>query len=80
MKHKQNHFTTLVTALQKLKKKYQAVVTSSQADGLTDLKDAVTTAFPQTEFQRCIVHQVRNTLKYVATKDRKNFAADLKKI
>jgi len=50
------------------------------ADGLTGLKDAVTTAFPQTEFQRCIVHQVRNTLKYVATKDRKNFAADLKKI
>lgn len=50
------------------------------ADGLTSLKDAVATAFPQTEFQRCIVHQVRNTLKYVATKDRKNFAADLKKI
>jgi len=50
------------------------------ADGLTGLKDAVATAFPQTEFQRCIVHQVRNTLKYVATKDRKNFAADLKKI
>lgn len=50
------------------------------ADGLTGLKDAVATAFPQTEFQRCIVHQVRNTLKYVATKDRKNFATDLKKI
>ena len=48
-----------------------------QIDGLSD---AVATAFPQTEFQRCIVHQVRNTLKYVATKDRKNFAADLKKI
>ena len=50
------------------------------ADGLTGLKEVVVTAFPQTEFQRCIVHQVRNTLKYVATKDRKNFAADLKKI
>lgn len=50
------------------------------ADGLKGLKDAVATAFPQIEFQRCIVHQVRNTLKYVATKDRKNFAADLKKI
>ena len=50
------------------------------ADGLTGLKDAVATAFPQTEFQRCIVHQIRNTLKYVATKDRKNFATDLKKI
>ena len=50
------------------------------ADGLTGLKDAVATAFPQTEFQRCIVHQVRNTLKYVSSKDRKEFAADLKKI
>ena len=50
------------------------------ADGLTGLKDAVGAAFPQTEFQRCIVHQVRNTLKYVSAKDRKEFAADLKKI
>lgn len=50
------------------------------ADGLTGIKDAITTAFPQTEYQRCIVHQVRNTLKYVADKDRKPFAADLKRI
>ena len=50
------------------------------ADGLTGLKEAVGAAFPQTEFQRCIVHQVRNTLKYVSAKDRKEFAADLKKI
>jgi transposase-like protein len=50
------------------------------ADGLTGLKEAVAAAFPQTEFQRCIVHQVRNTLKYVSAKDRKDFAADLKKI
>ena len=50
------------------------------ADGLTGIKEAIGTAFPQTEYQRCIVHQVRNTLKYVADKDRKQFAADLKKI
>ena len=50
------------------------------ADGLTGIKEAITTAFPQTEYQRCIVHQVRNTLKYVAEKDRKPFAADLKTI
>lgn len=50
------------------------------ADGLTGIKDAITTAFPQTEYQRCIVHQVRNTLKYVSDKDRKAFATDLKKI
>ena len=50
------------------------------ADGLTGIKEAITTAYPNTEYQRCIVHQVRNTLKYVADKDRKPFAADLKTI
>ncbi len=37
------------------------------------MKEAVTTAFPKTEYQRCIVHQVRNTLKYVGDKDKKLF-------
>ena len=50
------------------------------ADGLTGIKEAIATAFPKTEYQRCIVHQVRNTLKYVPDKDRKAFAADLKTI
>ena len=50
------------------------------ADGLTGIKEAISTAFPNTEYQRCIVHQVRNTLKYVSDKDRKPFAADLRKI
>lgn len=50
------------------------------ADGLTGIKEAISAAYPQTEYQRCLVHQVRNTLKYVADKDRKPFAADLKKI
>lgn len=50
------------------------------ADGLAGIKEAIITAFPQTEYQRCIVHQVRNTLKYVPDKDRKAFSADLKTI
>ena len=50
------------------------------ADGLTGIKEAIAASFPNTEYQRCIVHQVRNTLKYVADKDRKPFAADLKRI
>ena len=39
------------------------------ADGLTGMKEAVSAAFPQTELQRCIVHQVRNTLRKVVLKD-----------
>jgi transposase-like protein len=50
------------------------------ADGLSGIKEAISAAFPNTEYQRCIVHQVRNTLKYVADKDKKQFAADLKTI
>lgn len=50
------------------------------ADGLTGIKEAIAAAYPKTEYQRCIVHQVRNTLKYVSDKDRKPFATDLKTI
>lgn len=50
------------------------------ADGLSGIKESIATAFPKTEYQKCIVHQVRNTLKYVANKDMKEFAKDLKTI
>ena len=50
------------------------------SDGLTGIKEAITTAYPKAEQQRCIVHMVRNTLKYVATKDMKDFAKDLRTI
>ena len=50
------------------------------ADGLSGIKEAIAAAYPSTEYQRCLVHQVRNTLKYVADKDRKAFAKGLKTI
>jgi transposase-like protein len=50
------------------------------ADGLSGIKESIAVAFPATEYQRCIVHQVRNTLKYVSDKDKKEFATDLKLI
>lgn len=50
------------------------------SDGLTGIKAAISTAFPKTEQQRCIVHMVRNTLKYVANNGMKAFAKDLKTI
>ncbi len=39
------------------------------SDNLAGIKEAITAAFPMTEQQRCIVHMVRNTLKYVPNKD-----------
>ena len=47
-------------------------------DGLTGFPDAVAAVFPETEVQLCIVHMVRNSVKYVPYKDRKAVAADLK--
>ena len=50
------------------------------ADGLKGLKEAIAAVYPKTEFQRCIVHLIRNTLKYVSYKDRRELAQDLKTI
>ena len=50
------------------------------ADGFKGLKEAINAVYPKTEFQRCIVHLIRNTMKYVSYKDRKELAADLKLI
>ena len=50
------------------------------ADEVRSIKEAIAEAYAKTEYQRCIVHQVRNTMKYVADKDRKPFCADLKTI
>lgn len=49
-------------------------------DGLTGMDDAIQTAFPKTWVQLCIVHMIRNSLRYVSYKDRKAMAADLKAI
>ena len=49
-------------------------------DGLSGFPEAINTAFPQTKIQLCIVHMVRNSLRFVSWKDRKEVAADLKKI
>lgn len=49
-------------------------------DGLTGFPEAIETAYPKTQVQLCIVHMVRNSLKYVSWKQRKAVAADLKTI
>jgi transposase-like protein len=49
-------------------------------DGLKGFPDAINTVFPQTQIQLCIVHMVRNSMKYVPWKDYKPIAADLKRI
>jgi putative transposase len=49
-------------------------------DGLTGLPDAVQSAFPATDVQLCVVHQIRNATKFVSYKDRKPFCASMRPI
>ena len=47
-------------------------------DNLAGISEAISSAFPRAEIQKCVVHQIRNSLKHVPWKDRKTVAADLK--
>jgi len=49
-------------------------------DGLKGFPEAINAIFPNTEIQLCIVHQIRNSLKYVASKNQKQFAGELKSV
>jgi putative transposase len=50
----------------------------ASVDGLNGFPEAIKSIFPKTQVQLCIVHQIRNSLKYVASKDQKEFIKDLK--
>ena len=50
----------------------------ASVDGLKGFPEAINATFPQTKVQLCIVHQIRNSLKYVASKNQKEFMKDLK--
>ena len=49
-------------------------------DGLKGFPEAIESIFPKTEVQLCIIHQIRNSMKYVASKNQKAFMADLKPV
>lgn len=47
-------------------------------DDLNGFKEAIGDTFPFAKIQRCIIHQIRSSMKYILYKDRKAFVADLK--
>lgn len=49
-------------------------------DGLTGFPEAIQSAFPKTEVQLCVVHQIRNSMRYISSKDLKPFLKDLKAV
>jgi len=70
-----NHWLTVLTELQN--RGVEDILIAS-IDGLTGFPEAIASIFPKTETQLCIIHQIRNSLKYVASKHQKAFMADLK--
>ena len=52
----------------------------ASVDGLNGFPEAIKAVFPDTEIQRCILHQIRNSTKFISYKDIKSFVSDLKKI
>jgi transposase-like protein len=66
--------------LNELKNRGVEDILIAAVDGLTGFPDAINAIFPKTEVQLCMVHMVRNSVKYVPYKDRKAVTADLKEI
>ena len=52
----------------------------ASVDGLTGFPEAIASIYPHTEVQLCIVHQIRNSLRYVASKNHEAFMVDLKRV
>lgn len=69
-----------LTVLTDLKSRGVADILIACTDNLTGFTDAIKGAFPKAETQLCIVHQIRNSCKFLVWKDKKEFCADLKDI
>lgn len=69
-----------LTVLNDIKKRGVQDVLIFAIDGLNGFKEAIQAVYPKAEIQRCIVHQIRSSLKFVSWKDRKAVAKDLKSV
>ena len=69
-----------LTVLNDIKKRGVEDVLIFAIDGLNGFNEAITAVYPKAEIQRCIVHQIRSSLKFVSWKDRKAVAKDLKAV
>ena len=69
-----------LSVLNGLKNRGVSDILIASVDGLTGFVEAIHAAFPKTEVQRCIIHQIRSSCRYVSYKDIKQFTADLKPV
>jgi putative transposase len=69
-----------MTVLSELRNRGVEDILIVSVDGLNGFEEAIRSVYPRTEIQRCIVHQVRNSTRYVFYKDKKQFCSDMKEI
>lgn len=69
-----------LSVLNELKNRGVQDILITCVDNLTGFSQAITACYPQTEIQKCIIHQIRNSTRYVSYKDLKKVTADLKPI
>ncbi len=69
-----------LSVLTDLQNRGVADILIASVDGLTGFPEAIASIYPDTEVQLCIVHQIRNSLRYVASKNHKAFMVDLKRV
>ena len=69
-----------LTIFNELKNRGVSDILIACVDGLKGFSEAIETTFPKTEVQQCIIHQIRTSLKYISTKNQKEFLADLKPV
>lgn len=69
-----------LTVLNELKNRGVEDILICSVDNLTGFSEAITACFPSTEIQKCIVHQIRNSIRYVSYKDTKKLLANLKPV
>jgi len=69
-----------LTVLTELKNRGVEKILIASVDGLKGFPEAINTVFPNTEIQQCIIHLIRNTLKYIASKDQKLFMQELRQV
>lgn len=69
-----------LTKMNELKNRGVEDILIACVDGLTGFSSAIASAFPKAEIQQCIIHQIRNTTRYVSYRDIKSLMTDLKKV
>lgn len=66
--------------LQEIKHRGVEDILITCTDNLTGFSEAIKAIFPQTEIQKCVVHQIRNTIRFIPEKNKKAFCGDLKSV